>query len=67
MNLIYLTKKNLQSNIDRLNDLEECLNKDLSVDAVRYCRDEIVKIKVNIEYYSKILEVLENRECELKK
>lgn len=61
MNLIYLTKKKLQGNIDRLNDLEECLKSNLSIDATHYCRDEISKLKGSIEYYSKILEVLERK------
>lgn len=61
MNLIYLTKKKLQRNMDRLNDLEECLKSNLSIDAMHYCKDEISKLKNNIEYYSKILEVLERK------
>ena len=61
MNLITETKTKLQGNINRLEDLEECLKSNLTRDAVHYCNEEIAKAKVNIEYYSKILEVLERK------
>ena len=61
MNLITETKRKLQGNINRLEDLEECLKSNLTKDAVHYCNEEISKAKVNIEYYSKILEILERK------
>lgn len=61
MNLVTVTKRKLQGNTSRLNDLEVCLKSNLSLDAVRYCKEEIEKAKINIEYYSKMLEVLERK------
>lgn len=59
MNLIKETKKKLEYQKNRIEELQECFNKDISIDAQRYIKDEIVKSESNIEYYSLLLKELE--------
>ena len=59
MDLKSKTSSKLNYYNKRLNDLRECLKSDLTKDALHYCNDEIAKAENNIEYYKKILKILE--------
>jgi ABC-type Fe3+-citrate transport system substrate-binding protein len=61
MNLITETQRRLQYQKDKISDLSECLNKNLTKYARHYIQDEIVKANKNIQYYSEILEKLEDK------
>lgn len=56
MNLKKITENKLNGNKDRLKDLQECLEKNVSTDCMHYIQDEIIKSKINIEYYTSLLE-----------
>ncbi|WP_252238272.1 hypothetical protein [Clostridium sp. VAP51] len=59
MNLILETKKKLDYQNNKLEDLQKCLEKPISSDANKYLSDEIVKVKRNMKYYSELLKILE--------
>lgn len=59
MNLKSKTSSKLYYYKKRLEDLRECLKANLTKDALHYCNGEIAKAENNIEYYKKILKILE--------
>lgn len=62
MNLLSETKQRLNFINAKLVDLQECLELgSLTKDCRHYLQDEISKTKKNIQYYSELLEVLEER------
>lgn len=59
MNLIIETKKRLKFEIDRLADLQECHQQNISEDAAKYIEHEIQRVKKNIRYYEVLIAVLQ--------
>ena len=60
--VIKSTKNKLDYYINRKEDLINCLNEELTKDCIHFCYEEIVKADKNIDYYSSLLEILENKE-----
>ena len=61
MNLLTETRYKLNYSKNNLDSLLETDTSKLTKDARHYVEDEIAKAKRNIEYYEKIMKVLEGR------
>ena len=61
MNLLTETRYKLNYSKNNLDSLLEADTSKLTKDARHYVEDEIAKAKRNIEYYEKIMKVLEGR------
>ena len=59
MNLLTETRYKLNYSKNNLESLQETDTSKLTKDARHYVEDEIAKAKRNIEYYSRIMELLE--------
>lgn len=58
MNILTETNRKLEYNIKRFNDLNSCLDCELSIDAIRFVNDEINKTNSNIKYYSELISLI---------
>ena len=59
MNLITETKKKLTYSEAALIDLQECIEQPVTKDCLHHLREQLEATKKRIEYYSKVLKVLE--------
>lgn len=59
MDLITETKRRLDFLNNELEQLKECADKPVSLYAREYLNNEISRTEKNVEYYSKVMEVLE--------
>ena len=60
--VIKFTRGKMDYYVTRKEDLIKCMHDIKSRDCKHFCEQEIIKADKNIDYYSSLLEILENKE-----